>query len=205
MIVIPAIIFSVFLSLSTYTYLFEGDKGIEALIKSWHYVKGYWWPVCWRFIFMMIVLLLVNFLVLGVTALGLGINTADFPRALPSPEAMSQFGLHVTKFYEIISGFFSNFFLVPFSLIYGFMMYHALHQIKTIPMAEEEKKRIKKILSIFVVTGIIGIIVFLVAAGAGLVYFLNKGGVPPAFFQGASSSSLDFSAISGSLKHLFSR
>jgi hypothetical protein len=48
LLIIPAIIFSVFYSFALFAFFFEGKRGMAAIRRSKELVKGYWWPVFWR-------------------------------------------------------------------------------------------------------------------------------------------------------------
>ena len=50
LLIIPGIIFSVWLSFSLYIFVIENKKGTEALSASRQLVKGRFWPVLWRWI-----------------------------------------------------------------------------------------------------------------------------------------------------------
>ncbi len=52
LLIIPGIIFSVFYSLAVYAFFFEDKKGMTAIRRSIQLVKGYWWPVFGRFLFL---------------------------------------------------------------------------------------------------------------------------------------------------------
>ncbi len=46
--VIPMLIFSVFYCLTAYAFFFEGKRDIDAVLRSYHLVRGYWWAVFGR-------------------------------------------------------------------------------------------------------------------------------------------------------------
>lgn len=60
LLIVPGIIFAVWFSLSTYVFVVEGGRGVEALKKSKQYVTGNWWPVAGRFLLLGIVYLAVS-------------------------------------------------------------------------------------------------------------------------------------------------
>jgi len=48
--IIPGMIVGVYLSFSPYIFIMEGEKGMNALKRSWSLVKGNWWQVFGRLI-----------------------------------------------------------------------------------------------------------------------------------------------------------
>jgi hypothetical protein len=48
--VVPGIILSISLLFSQFLYIFEGKKGLSALLRSRDLVQGYWWKIVWRFV-----------------------------------------------------------------------------------------------------------------------------------------------------------
>lgn len=62
--IIPGILFAVWFSLALFILIAEDVRGMDALLKSREYVRGMWWPVAWRFIFISILSIIV-YLVLG--------------------------------------------------------------------------------------------------------------------------------------------
>lgn len=58
--IVPGLLFIVWYSFAIYVYIFEGIKGWAALKKSKGLVKGYWWPVAWRLLVLMLISLLIS-------------------------------------------------------------------------------------------------------------------------------------------------
>ena len=48
MLIIPGIVFSVWFMFAIYVFVTEGEKGMNALLRSREYIRGYWWPVFGR-------------------------------------------------------------------------------------------------------------------------------------------------------------
>lgn len=63
LLIIPGIIFSILYSLVVYVYFFEGKRGMKAIKRSVRLVKGYWWPVFGRFLFLGIILWLFTVII----------------------------------------------------------------------------------------------------------------------------------------------
>jgi hypothetical protein len=104
--VIPGIIFVVWFSLSTFVFVSEDIRGMNALLKSREYVRGRWLAVFGRFFFIGVLFLIVyavpsyTFELLGMSSVG--------------------------DIYEGISSLFIN----PFGVIYSFLLYKNLKSVK---------------------------------------------------------------------------
>lgn len=48
---VPGLIFLIWFSLASFILIYEGKKGWSALMTSREYIKGNWWSVFWRFLF----------------------------------------------------------------------------------------------------------------------------------------------------------
>jgi len=51
LLIIPGIIVAIWFSFATYVFIMEGDRGWQALKKSKEYVRGRWWAIFSRFVF----------------------------------------------------------------------------------------------------------------------------------------------------------
>lgn len=60
--IIPGIILSVWLGLAPFVYFEQNKEGFNALAKSKEYIKGYWWSVFLRSLFILLVSLMVTIL-----------------------------------------------------------------------------------------------------------------------------------------------
>ncbi len=69
--IIPGIIFSVWLSMSQFAFVFEGLKGGKALSRSKELVKGYWWPVLGRLLLLVVLAAIVS----SISKLGFLVNS----------------------------------------------------------------------------------------------------------------------------------
>jgi hypothetical protein len=67
LLIIPGLIFAVWYSFTSYTVIFEGARGLDALRASKSLVVGRWWPIIWR---------------LAVTAVIFGFVNSTIARAL---------------------------------------------------------------------------------------------------------------------------
>lgn len=98
--VIPGIIFAIWFGLAVYIVIAEGSGGMDAILKSKEYVKGYWWEVFWRFIFIGLVVFGIN-----IAVMLLGMVIPVLPNLL-------------------------MIFVTPLTVIYSFLVYKNLKAIK---------------------------------------------------------------------------
>jgi len=56
LLIIPGIIVGVYLAFSSFAFIIEGEKGINALKRSWDLVNGNWWKVFGRIILLNIII-----------------------------------------------------------------------------------------------------------------------------------------------------
>ena len=186
LLVIPGILLSIWLSLSLYVLFAENRRGTSALVASWHYVKGYWGAIFWRFLFFGIVLLLISLAVTFVTS-GPTILTAL--KSGVKPEA--------SLFSQLFNLVFNNFLILPLSIIYSYGVYRSLKEIKASVPLESEEQKIKKNITIFSVIGIMGLIAIIAFAGFLLVKFLPQ--FTPSQFNSPTSLQVPASSVLASM------
>jgi len=147
--IIPGILFFIWFSLAIFMLLFEEKKGLNALFKSKHLIKGNFWKVFTRF--------LIVFLIIVGVAFSLAFVSVHF----------GQKNKQIADPLNQILSYFLWLFLLPFILIYGYLIYNDLKEIKAeVPYKEPSKS--KKI--IYSLPGVLGTLLF------GLlltIYFLN--------------------------------
>lgn len=114
LLVIPGIIVAVFLAFSSFLAVTEGKRGTEALRTSWRYVRGYWWKVFGRLLF-----LIFTFIVASVVIYTISTPFAGLP-----------------FFHEIFSAIISGFVLSPIGVVYLFSLYQELKAAKS-PLPDE--------------------------------------------------------------------
>jgi hypothetical protein len=103
--IIPGIILYVWLSLATFVYFDQHKGGFNALAKSKDYIKGYWWSVFLRGLFIFFVYFIITIL--------FGVLT----EALKMPFSQSIIGIVLT----------------PIALLYNFELYRELKAIHSHP------------------------------------------------------------------------
>lgn len=71
--IIPGFILSIFLIFVSIVNIYEGKKGISALVRSKDLVKGYWWPILGRLLLLMLIfcggLMIVALVTFGIGAI----------------------------------------------------------------------------------------------------------------------------------------
>jgi len=109
--IVPGIIFAIWFSLSEFILIGEETKGKKALLKSKQYVKDKLKSVLWRFFCMGTISFIIS--------LALGLVCAFICKILKTPSFMQDIGYFV-----------SGLFLTPLIMIYQFLVYRYLKEIK---------------------------------------------------------------------------
>jgi len=126
--IVPGIIFAIWFILAHFVLVAENQKGMNALLKSREYVKENCGGVFWRLFFMG----LISFFVISFFLLGFGIDV------IPHGEYVKQLILWL--------------FLVPLTVIYGFLVYSHLKATKgEIVFTPTNGQKAK-----FIVVGVVG-------------------------------------------------
>jgi len=142
---IPGLIFGIWFSLALYIVIAEGTGGMNAILKSKEYVKGYWWEVFWRFLFLGLVLGGIS-LAFGLPGWIISVIAGLFKSALLSAAGA------IFSF----TGSMVAFLLAPLAVIYTFLVYKNLKTIKGEVKHEfSSGEKLKYILA-----GLLGILLF---------------------------------------------
>ena len=113
LLIIPGIIVGVYLAFSSFVFIIEEEKGINALKRSWNLVKGNWWKVFGR------IMLLV--LVFGILFSILGLVDLLLPLLLP-----------IVFLYALLMHFCMFGCVMPFSIIFSYLIYLGLKKSKEV-------------------------------------------------------------------------
>lgn len=159
--IIPGILISISTSFALFVLFVEGRKGTAALAASWFYVKGRWWGVFWRFLFLGAAALVVyGSIIVLLFVLGFGSGFSGIARP-------STLLIMFEKVWSLATIFLNELIILPFGSIYTYFLYQALRAVKSGSSAEEEILRHKNKIAVFAVFGIVAIIVLL--AGVGFI------------------------------------
>lgn len=140
--VLPGVLFFIWFALAAYILVSENLRGMNALLKSKEYVKGYWFPVFWR--------LLVFFIFFSIPY----IPQAVFERL--GYDLVSNILLYI--YFPIVT---------PIAAIYGFLIYKNLRSIKgEFSFTPRVGQKIK-----YIITGLVGILLLIPVVVAGLFLF----------------------------------
>jgi hypothetical protein len=135
--IVPGILFSIWFSLAIFILIFEGRKGFDTLFRSKHLVGGKFWGVLVRFLVLSLIIGLGLFLIFALIFFG-----------IENRQIESQ----INK----VIGYFIQLLVLPFFLIYTFLIYNNLKEMKAkIPYEEPaSSKEIK-----YMISGILGILI----------------------------------------------
>lgn len=67
---VPGLIFLIWFSFASFVLIYEGKRGWSALMSSREYIRGNWWAVFWRFLFIGIIFWLFLYLLNILTGFG---------------------------------------------------------------------------------------------------------------------------------------
>ena len=146
--IIPGIAASVFVSFAFFVMFAEGVRGRESLVRSWLYVRGYWWAVLIRTVGVQFLWLLL-FMVPGIIAYAFLFGDETF-------------------FGDALLTVIINMVIVPINILYMFFMYQGLRNIKGDVSQDGHAVRIRKYITVYGVLGgigalsLIGFVVYLV-------------------------------------------
>lgn len=137
---IPGIIFAIWLSFTVYVALDENLKGMKAILKSKEYVRGYWWSVLWRQIFIGLIISIFYYIVSFIAKQTNSLIIATI----------------VNLALMLIAG--------PLTAIYGFIVYKKVKELKGRNVLES-KKSTGTIISLIAFLGILLIIAMMIFGG----------------------------------------
>lgn len=110
LLIIPGIIFSVFYSCAVYAFFFEDKRGMAAIKRSRQLVKGYFWQVFGRIMFLSLIAIIFMFIISLPVA------------SLPKESIGAMFWNIVTQIISFLVG--------PIALYFSYYIYKDLVKIK---------------------------------------------------------------------------
>lgn len=144
--IVPGILFVIWYVFSVYVFAEEGLRGLSALARSKEYVKGRWWGVFGRWIFIIAFVVLVSF-VGGLIS-----------------------GLIDIAWVSLLINFLIAIFVGPLILIYNYITYKRLKELKTITTAPNVKFE-----KMFVRIGIIVLLLLIIGSLVFTFVLVKKG------------------------------
>jgi len=148
LLIIPGIIFMVFASFAVYTRVFDDKRGFEAFVESYKIVRGRWWAVFGRALFLILVYIIVAIivgLILGLLQMILGIDSQSVGAGIV--------GIIINLVLAAIFGV-----LAP---IYLLRLFDSLKRTR---LPDAEGKTFKGWMIAFLIIGIIAIIIIPIVA-----------------------------------------
>ncbi len=129
MLLFPGVIFAVWFFVVPYVFVEEGKRGMDALLAGRSYVRGYGWPVFWRFAVMIVIAVVASYVADALGSLG-----GETGRAVAQ---------------VILSIIF-----VPLVVVFGHRLYRQVRQAhKTVPPSSNASTR-----RLFVVSAVLGLL-----------------------------------------------
>jgi hypothetical protein len=147
--VIPGIVAGIYVMFAMYTYYFEGKKGMDALVLSAWYVRGLWWDIFARKIFLALIVLFASLVFMGVVgtvtlALGFGFGVFSF-----------------------LFNLFLFMIVVPFSLTFSYLLYKDAKSVKAhhpLPTAEFQDEAERTFIILLVIASLAALVFFFLNA-----------------------------------------
>lgn len=165
---IPAIYISLLISFAPYIVIAEGKRGMEALVQSWHYARGYWLAIMGR----SLLFSLLAILVISATWFAFYMLASIFVPGLIDAIDNTEVA---TKEENVLESIVSALFTVPIGIIFTSTLFNALRSIKPATPSTEDALSIKKKIMFFgwcgviLVVALIGLITYFVISEPGLI------------------------------------
>lgn len=146
MLIIPGLIFLIWFGFVLYIFVLDGEKGMNAMLKSKAYVNGYWWPIVGRGLLLILVVFLIA-LVFGSLGALVSLN-----------EAWLQFTSDLVTLV-----------IAPFSLIYFYLLYQNLKSLKP-EVATQPAEGPRGFFIFSAIFGLVAALIVIVLIAAGFVF-----------------------------------
>lgn len=144
--VIPAIILSVYTGMYVFTRIIDGKRGFSAFTENYSLVKGRWWKVLGRLLFMILVYIVASLIMIGVVFILNLIFGFD---------SKSEGGTIISTFVSMLP----SAFLGPLALVYLYRLYTSL---KNTRVGEVSTGAFKKWLVAFLCIGIASVVIIFI-------------------------------------------
>lgn len=148
LLIIPGIIFIIYYLLVNYTLFFEDFKGRMALKRSKELVKGYWWPVLGRILFIALLAMVINFCLAA-------------PLGFIEKDSASYVIFYIL--YNVIWAL-----LAPITVIYTYYIFRDLVKIKGESKLEKKPTRRQNIVDAVIVILVFAFFIFISLAPLAL-------------------------------------
>lgn len=130
---VPGIILTVWLAFAQVIVVLEGEKGLRAIVKSREYARNYFWPIFGRLLAMGVVMAIVYTILMVL---------AGFVASLLGPLGSLAFILVLSLLGTIV-----NILVLPLGVIYTYLTYGSVKQIKgEVPVDPAKKQGLRYLL-----------------------------------------------------------
>lgn len=157
LLIVPGLIISIYLILTPYTLVFEGQKGLNSLLRSFQLIRGNWWGVLWRILCLTLCLILC---LIFLTLLIYFIFNNKIILSLLGEASLKFLNSIITVITIIIFFLIAPPLILPLILIYEYLIFDALAKQKPLETFNPQKNR--KLFIVLVIWGLLNIIVLLV-------------------------------------------
>ena len=128
--VIPMIVLWVYSCLYLFALVVDDKRGFSALTESYSLVRGRWWPVFGRLLFLVLVVLIIWFIFIGIGFLigaASGVQLSSFIRSAGQAAPQFSFGFFIVS---TILNLIGTSIIAPIGLGYTYRMYTSLKSVR---------------------------------------------------------------------------
>jgi hypothetical protein len=165
--IIPGIIIAIYTCLNIFTLVIDGKKGLSALNESYLLIKGKWWKVLGRILFIVLLAAAAMFILqIGTTVLSVILGFI-----LP-PVILAIVSFIIMVIFEAV--------LAAYGMTYMYLLYASL---KTCAVRDDQSKGIRGWLIAFTIIGALVLIIYI-----GMIIFVFSSAGPMSFPKGVSGA-----------------
>ncbi|TSC76429.1 MAG: Uncharacterized protein G01um101431_562 [Parcubacteria group bacterium Gr01-1014_31] len=153
--IFPGVVAALSLLFAGFVLLTEHHRGMAALTRSWHYVRGYAGSVFWRLLVWSLLSLLAGLVVTFATS---WMDIAAFVRAKDAVKPT------ISAPAQVVQLLWQYLVMTPLTIIYFYSIFSALKQVKTSEPTPAENQKIRRTILVFITVGVIGLVLLLLVA-----------------------------------------
>ncbi len=174
---VPAIILGVYLSFYTFTLILDNKRGLSSLSTSLYYVKGNFWQVLLRYLFIWLIIfaVLIVIMLVGVFMLyiAIGISNPDsFVNLFKNFSETSLIGTVIFVIFSVLT----YCVVIPITAIYSYIMYKSLKRLKPEQVPETENRESRMWLKVLSIGGAVAMVIvpIIIVVGTTMLVVMNK-------------------------------
>lgn len=178
---VPGMVVGIYLSFSSYALIVDDKRGLSSLSTSLYYVKGNFWQVLLRYIYIGLIVAFVAIVILFggslIAYLTVGNSNPDeFVNLIKSFSETSLISTVVSIIVSIIISILTYCVIIPLTTIYSYIMYKSLKRLKPEQEPETEAKQTRVWLKVLSIGGAVVYVVIpiIMLVGVTLLVVMSK-------------------------------